>query len=68
MVGFDLLPSTLQLVKEGYIQSTIDQDPFTQGYDAVKLLVDILKGQPVQGVDTGAKVIDATNVDEYLKK
>jgi len=67
VVGFDLLPSTLQLVKEGFVQSTIDQDPYTQGYDAVKLLVDILKGQPVAGVDTGAKVIDATNVDQYLK-
>lgn len=67
VVGFDLLPSTLQLIKEGFIQSTIDQDPYTQGYKAVELLVNILKGQPIQSVDTGAKTIDSTNVDEYLK-
>jgi len=67
VVGFDLLPSTLQLVKEGIIYATIDQDPFTQGYEAVKLLFDLLQGKPVASIDTGAKIIDLTNIDEYLK-
>jgi simple sugar transport system substrate-binding protein len=67
VVGFDLLPSTLQLIKDGYVVSTIDQDPFTQGYKAVELLVNILKGQAIQDVDTGARVVDASNVDQFLK-
>jgi simple sugar transport system substrate-binding protein len=67
VVGFDLLPSTLQLIKDGYVDSTIDQDPFTQGYKAVELLVNILKGQTIQDVDTGARVVDASNVDQFLK-
>jgi simple sugar transport system substrate-binding protein len=67
VVGFDLLPSTLQLIKDGYVVSTIDQDPFTQGYKAVELLVNILKGQTIQNVDTGARVVDASNVDQFLK-
>jgi simple sugar transport system substrate-binding protein/ribose transport system substrate-binding protein len=68
VVGFDLLPSTLQLVKDGYIQATIDQDPYKQGYMAVKLLIDILKGQPITSIDTGALVVDLSNVDKFLKK
>lgn len=67
VVGFDLLPSTLQLVKEGFVIYTIDQDPGKQGYEAVALLLKALKGEAVQGVDTGAAIIDATNVDQYLK-
>ncbi|MFM8320311.1 MAG: sugar ABC transporter substrate-binding protein, partial [Chloroflexota bacterium] len=67
VVGFDLLPTTLQLIKEGIIYATIDQDPFTQGYAAVQLLYNILMGQPAASVDTGAKIIDLSNVDEYLK-
>jgi len=67
VVGFDLLPSTLQLIDEGYVQATIDQDPFTQGYKAVELVVKILMGEPIADIDTGAKIIDKTNVAEYLK-
>jgi simple sugar transport system substrate-binding protein/ribose transport system substrate-binding protein len=67
VVGFDLLPSTLQLIKEGFVYATIDQDPETQGYMAVKLLIDILAGKPIQSVDTGAKTYDASNVDQVLK-
>ncbi|MCX6080577.1 MAG: sugar ABC transporter substrate-binding protein [Chloroflexi bacterium] len=67
VVGFDLLPGTLQLVKEGIIYATIDQDPFKQGYEAVQLVYNILKGKPAASVDTGAKIIDLTNISEYLK-
>jgi ribose transport system substrate-binding protein len=67
VVGFDLLPGTLQLVKEGIIYATIDQDPIKQGYEAVQLVYNILKGMPAASVDTGAKIIDSTNINEYLK-
>ncbi|MCL4393305.1 MAG: substrate-binding domain-containing protein [Chloroflexi bacterium] len=66
VVGFDLLPQTLQLVKDGDIASTIGQNPYEQGYDAVKLLVDAIHGKAVQNVDTGAEVVDSTNIDKYL--
>ncbi len=66
VVGFDLLPQTLQLVKDGYIAATIGQNPYLQGYDAVKLLVDAIHGKSIQGVDTGAEIVDSTNIDKYL--
>ena len=67
VVGFDFLPSTLQLVKDGYIQATIGQGPEKQGYEAVRLVLEALKGNAVKSVDTGAEVVDSTNISKYLK-
>src|SRR5205807_843530 len=30
--GYDLLPTTLQLIKSGHLQFTIDQQPYLQGF------------------------------------
>jgi simple sugar transport system substrate-binding protein len=67
VVGFDFLPSTLQLLKDGYIQATIGQGPEKQGYEAVHLVGEALKGNAVTSIDTGAEVVDATNIAKYLK-
>ena len=66
VVGFDLLPNTLQLLKDGYIKATIGQAPETQGEMAAKLTFDILNGKPIKSIDTGAEVVDASNIDKYL--
>ncbi len=67
VVGFDLLPTTLQLIKDGYVQKTIGQGPERQGHDAVKLLLDAVNGKEVKGIDTGAEVVDASNVDAKMQ-
>jgi len=66
VVGFDLLPATVGLVQEGIVSATIDQNPEQQGFEAVRLLVDILNGKAVADVDTGVKVYDIDNIQEYL--
>ncbi|MBX3084555.1 MAG: substrate-binding domain-containing protein [Anaerolineae bacterium] len=68
IVGFDLLPTTLQLVKDGFIQKTIGQGPQKQGYESVRLLLEAAQGKEVKGVDTGAEVVDASNVDSKMAK
>jgi len=63
MVGFDLLPQTAEFVKSGVVDFTISQNPSEQGYQAVKVLADFLKkGTKIDGVDTGAQIIDAKNL------
>ncbi|WP_440709543.1 sugar ABC transporter substrate-binding protein [Herbiconiux sp. YIM B11900] len=65
MVGFDLLPQTADFVKNGVVSFTISQNPEEQGYQAVKVLYDFLKdGTPIEGVDTGAQIIDSSNLSE----
>ena len=67
IVGFDLLPKTLQYVKDGTIAATIGQGPERQGHDAVKLVLDAINGKPVSTIDTGAEIVDSTNIDKYIK-
>jgi len=68
VVGFDLLDQTVELVKKGAVEATIDQAPEKQGFAAVDLLVKFLKGEPISTVDTGVGVYDKSNIDEVAKK
>lgn len=83
LVAMDLDPDTLNLIKEGVIDSTIAQKPYTMGYFGLKMLdevhhyppkpirtdytVSIFSPYPVF-VDTGTAVVDKDNVDVYLQQ
>src|SRR5262249_23671199 len=56
VVGFDLLDQTVELVKKGMVQATIDQAPEKQGYETVDLIVRFLHGEPISTVDTGVGI------------
>lgn len=66
MVGFDLLPQTLEFIQEGVTAATVGQAPERQGYEAVRLLVEFLNGETIFDVDTGISVVDADNIDQYI--
>ena len=38
LICFDLLKETIQLIREGIVQASIQQDPFFQGYESVRIL------------------------------
>ena len=42
VVCFDYFPETVRLIKSGLVHATIGQDPFTQGYQTVKILSEYL--------------------------
>jgi simple sugar transport system substrate-binding protein len=65
MVGFDLLSTTANYIKDGVVTFTISQNPDKQGYEAVKVLTDYLKNdKPIKEKDTGAQIITKKNLDE----
>ncbi len=82
IVGMDVNPATLQLVKGGTVDSTISQKPYTMGLLGLKAL-DEIHHYPVKPlgkdfsldsyspfpafVDTGVALIDKTNVDAAIK-
>ncbi|MCZ2156089.1 MAG: substrate-binding domain-containing protein [Bryobacterales bacterium] len=66
VVGFDLLPSTLELIDEGVIGATIGQAPERQSYEAVSLLLAVLNGEAISDVDTGVEIVNAENIAKYL--
>jgi simple sugar transport system substrate-binding protein len=67
--GYDLLPQTLQNIKDGYLDVTIDQQPYLQGFlPALYLYLYKLSGTLVYPpeTDTGLKFVTKDNVQPYL--
>ncbi|HSV30768.1 MAG TPA: substrate-binding domain-containing protein [Atribacteraceae bacterium] len=66
--GFDLVPEVLTGIQAGYIQLTVDQQPYLQGYLAVVQLYLMLEyGLSAWDVNTGNALVDATNVDMVIE-
>jgi ribose transport system substrate-binding protein len=82
LIAMDADEATLNLVKEGLIDATIAQKPFTMAYFGLKALDDVhhypidLKKEwgansfsPIPAyVDTGVSVVDKVNVDQWLQQ
>jgi len=70
IICFDEEEETLQAVKDGYIAGTIVQQPFEFGYQSVKVLVALAKGDksvipPTKQLFVPVKTISQENVDEF---
>jgi len=66
--GYDLTPITEQLLHAGYIQFTIDQQPYLQGFLPILQLYMFNASQRLSGiadVDTGLKFLDNGTVVPY---
>jgi simple sugar transport system substrate-binding protein len=66
--GYDLTPITEQLLAAGYIEFTIDQQPYLQGFLPIIELYLLKASQMLTGaadVDTGLKFLDKTTVKPY---
>lgn len=73
VVCFDEDSSTLQAVKDGVIQATVVQKPYEFGYQSVKMLAALARGEDAgipesKVIDTGVEVITRDNVDEFWAK
>lgn len=74
IVGFDGNAGSIADIGDGTQTATVAQDPFGQGQLAVKVALDLLKGQPVHFTDAETKtiqlkvqLIDASNLAEFKK-
>jgi ribose transport system substrate-binding protein len=81
VVAWDVNPDTLQGIKDGVIDATIVQKPFTMGYVGLKALDEVFHNPPGQlskdwnsdafapypaFIDTGTSLVDKSNVDVFL--
>jgi simple sugar transport system substrate-binding protein len=67
--GYDLLPITLDLIKSGDLDFTIDQQPYLQGFQPViQLFLYKLSGglMAPSNTNTGLLFVTKDNVDPYL--
>jgi ribose transport system substrate-binding protein len=81
LITWDADPGTLDAIKDGTIDATIAQKPYTMGYFGLKLLHEVFHAPPPQlnkdfrsdfyspypvFIDTGTTLVDRSNVDLYL--
>lgn len=66
IVSFDALPETLELIKDGVISSTVAQNPYIMGYEAVNTILSIISGEEVDELQlTDVLIINNENIDEF---
>ncbi len=64
-VAFDSSDSMIEDLKDGTIDAMVVQDPFKLGFEAVRILVDKLRGvTPQKRIDLSARVIQKTELDK----
>ena len=67
--GHDLYEEKILQLKNGWTTTAYGQNPYKQGYEAVKQLYLLLtKGTPPTVIDTGIVEVNQQNADSYLKK
>lgn len=67
--GYDLLPRTVQLVHDGQLDFTIDQQAYLQGFSTVMEMFMYLASGGLTGpadINTGLKFVTKDNVGPYL--
>jgi ribose transport system substrate-binding protein len=73
IVGFDEADETLRGIQEGHIFGTVVQSPYRYGYESVRILTALAKGDKSvipenKFVDVPAKVIKKAEVDAFWKE
>ncbi|MFN3651093.1 MAG: substrate-binding domain-containing protein [Armatimonadota bacterium] len=66
LIGFDASDPEIEYLQRGVVQAIVVQDPFKMGYEGVKALAQILRGEgtPNPRIDTGATVVTQENLDD----
>ena len=66
--GFDTTSETLDNIKQGYTQFTLDANAYLQGYYCVMDLA-IYKQLdfPCANIDTGAYIVNSENIDKFIE-
>ncbi len=66
--GFDGTRSALEAVQNGSLYMTVAQEGYQMGYLTIQTLVDVLEGKETDSyVDSGATLVDSSNVEEYIQ-
>jgi ribose transport system substrate-binding protein len=67
--GFDLIKPVLDGIKGGTIHWTLGQNPWAQGFVAAALAaMELDPGYPARDYDTGAEVVDRSNIDTVIAR
>ncbi|WP_223594392.1 sugar-binding protein [Neobacillus bataviensis] len=63
IIGFDTLPETLDYIRKGTIKATVVQEPYQMGYEAVRMMINLIKGIKVPPiVHTNTRIMRITDL------
>jgi ribose transport system substrate-binding protein len=69
LIGYGVMPQTLDYIKRGVIYGTVFPNSYDIGYNTVKQLTQSIKGKQISdSVSTELHTINAENVDEYTEE
>lgn len=64
VIGFDSGATTNNAVRNRYFYGAVAQDPYTMGYEALKMAVNVLQGGEAEDIVIPAVWFDADNMDD----
>jgi len=69
IVGFDVVPQGIELMKAGCVDALISQRPFGMTAKALDVMVDLANGKTYteKNIDTGVEVVYPDGLDTFLK-
>ncbi len=68
LCGFDGNQSALEAVRDGSMAMDVAQEGYQMGYKSMEAIVAVLSGETVDSfIDSGATVVDSSNVEEYIE-
>ena len=68
IVAFDELPLTLQGIEEGHIHGTVVQDPYAYGYESVRILAALARGEDAKIPENKIHRIEARVIKKHNLK
>ncbi|MCG8451804.1 MAG: LacI family DNA-binding transcriptional regulator [Spirochaetales bacterium] len=68
LLGYDLIKANCQGVQEGYIDVLLNQRPYQQGYDSLRLLIQylLMEKRDFSDIIMPIDIITSDNIEEFL--
>ncbi len=66
VIGWDLTEQAIRGIEEGFVQAVVQQNPYQEGYEAVRVSLELLDGADVPGeLLIPIDIVTDENVDEF---
>jgi ABC-type sugar transport system substrate-binding protein len=68
IVGFDVVPQGIELMREGCVDALISQRPYGMTAQALEVMIDLVKGKvfDTTNIDTGVEVVYPDGLEQFL--
>jgi len=68
VIGWDLTSQAVRGIDEGFVQAVVQQDPYQEGYEAVRASIALANGEEIEPqILIPIAIVTTDNVDEYRK-